>query len=83
LGGLRQRVALLRAAHPAAQLRVENAVGSGSHIAFDWALGDPASQGGRKQGHDSTQIISDGSCMIRLNGDCVEELWELNGALAG
>jgi len=67
LKGLRQRVAKLRAAHPGARLKVENPFGAGSHIAFDWSLGDAS---------------PDGFCMLRLNGDRVVELWELNGALA-
>ena len=67
LTGFRKRVAGLRAAHPAARLRVENAFGSESHIAFDWTIGDPHSRG---------------CCMLRLDRDRVIELWELNGALA-
>jgi hypothetical protein len=82
LKGFRQRMAALRAAHPGASLGVENAIGSGSHIAFDWTLRDPTPQDERKQGRTSMQTFRDGSCMIRLNGDCIEELWELNGALA-
>jgi hypothetical protein len=65
---LRQRVAGLRAAHPWARLRVENAVGSGSHMAFDWTFG---------------HTIPDGSCMLRLEGGRVVELWELSGVLEG
>ena len=67
LKGFRQRVAGLRAAHPGARLQVQNPFGAGSHIAFDWSLGDAS---------------PDGFCMLRLNGDRVVELWELNGALA-
>jgi hypothetical protein len=81
LRGLRERMAALRAAHPGARLHVQNAVGSGSHIAFDWTLGDPTSQAGRAHGGTFERTFRDGSCMIRLNGECVEELWELNGAL--
>ena len=40
LKGFRQRVAGLRAAHPGARLQVQNPFGAGSHIAFDWSLGD-------------------------------------------
>lgn len=65
---LRRRVAGLRGAHPGARLRVENEIGSASHIAFDWTFGDTPSSG---------------SCMLRLDGACVAEWWELNGALAG
>jgi SnoaL-like domain len=82
LKGLRQRMAELRAAHPGARLRVENAIGSGSHIAFDWTLGDAGADGARQQHRVSRLNIPDGSCMLRLNGDHVVELWELNGALA-
>jgi hypothetical protein len=66
LRGFRRRVAQLRATHPSAQLRLENAFGSESHIAFDWTFGDPN---------------SNGCCMLRLDGDRVVELWELNGVL--
>ena len=83
LKGLRQRMAVLRAAHPGARLRMENAVGSGSHIAFGWSLRDPSPEDGRKQHKTSTPNIRAGSCMIRLSGDRVEEMWELHGALAG
>lgn len=67
LMGFRRRVAGFRGAHPGAHLRLENAFGSQSHIAFDWSYGDPSSRG---------------CCMVRLDGDRVVELWELNGALA-
>jgi hypothetical protein len=77
LKGLRQRVAVLRDAYPGAQMRVENTVASGSHIAFDWSLRD-----GSSQHRGFAPNILDGSCMVRLNGDCVVELWELNGSLA-
>ncbi len=83
LKGFRQRVAQLRAAHPGARLQVENAIGSGSHIAFDWTLGDSGADGAGQQHTISRLSIPDGSCMLRLNGDHVVELWELNGALAG
>ena len=81
LKGFRQRVAVLRAAHPGARLRVENAVGSGSHIAFDWTLGDASADRARQQHGTSGWNIPAGSCMVRLNGDHVVEWWELNGAL--
>lgn len=83
LKGLRQRVASLRAAHPGAHLRVENTVGSGSHFAFDWSLKESSPPGDRAGHGASSSNLRDGSCMVRLEGDCVVELWELNGALAG
>jgi hypothetical protein len=79
LKGLRQRIAILRAAHPGAYLRMENTVGSGSHFAFDWSLRDASSLGGRDAPVTS---IRDGSCMVRLDGNCVAEMWELRGELA-
>jgi hypothetical protein len=82
LKGLRQRVAVLRAAHPGAQLQVEDTVGSGSHVAFGWRLLE-ASGGSRARRGSSASSLREGSCMVRLAGDCVVELWELNGALAG
>jgi len=82
LKGLRLRVAALRAAYPGAHLRVENTVASGSHIAFDWSLREAGADGSRAGRRTSASNIRDGSCMVRLNGDCVVELWELNGALA-
>jgi hypothetical protein len=82
LKGLRQRVAGVRAAHPGAHLRVENAFGSGSHIAFDWSLGDTTPDGAPEKRGASTSNILDGSCMLRLNGSQVVELWELNGSMA-
>jgi hypothetical protein len=83
LKGLRRRVAELRASHPAARLRVENMVGSGSHFAFDWTLRDANPDDARGQHQTSRSSIRDGSCMVRLSGDFVEEMWELNGALEG
>jgi hypothetical protein len=83
LKGLRRRVAELHAAHPGARLQVENMIGAGSHFAFDWTLREPSTEAGREPHKTSTSAIRDGSCMVRLNGDCVAELWELNGALAG
>ena len=83
LKGLRRRVAEVRAAHPGARLRVENVVGSGSHFAFDWTLLEPSIELDRDPRKTSTPSIRDGSCMVRLSGECVAELWELNGSLAG
>lgn len=83
LRGLRRRVAELRALHPRARLQLENLVGAGSHFAFDWTLRDAGPEGAREQYKASTSVIRDGSCMVCLNGECVAELWELNGALAG
>ena len=83
LKGLRWRVAELRAAHPRARLQLDNLIASGSHFAFDWALRDAGPEGGRDKHKASASVIRDGSCMVRLNGECVAELWELNGALAG
>jgi uncharacterized cupin superfamily protein len=83
LKGLRRRVAALRATHPGARLRVENTVGAGSHFAFDWTLWDADPGSARFNPQTSKSGILDGSCMVRLDGDCVVELWELNGQLAG
>ena len=82
LKGFRQRVAGLRAAHPGARLQVENAFGAGSHIAFDWSLGDTNPGGAPEQRKASASNILDGSCMLRLNRDQVVELWKVNGSLA-
>jgi len=82
LKGFRQRVAGLRAAHPGARLQVENAFGAGSHIAFDWSLGDTNPGGAPEQRKASASNILDGSCRLRLNRDQVVELWKLNGSLA-
>jgi hypothetical protein len=83
LKGLRQRVAELHAAHPGARLRIENAFGSGSHYAFDWALSDASSGDAPYRQKTSGSSIRNGSVMVRLSGDHVAELWELNGALDG
>jgi predicted ester cyclase len=83
LTGLRQRVAELRASHPGARLQVENMIGSGSHIAFDWTLSEAKAGDRRFQRKTSGPSIRNGSVMVRLSGDCVAELWELNGALEG
>ena len=83
LKGLRRRVAELRAAHPGARLRVENMIGEGSHFAFDWTLREPGSESARGPRTTSKSGVPDGSCMVRLNGNFVAELWELNGALVG
>jgi hypothetical protein len=82
LTGLRRRVASLRSAHPGARLSVENGVASGSHIAFDWSLRDASTDNNEAQQSGPGGSIRDGSCMVRLNGRCIAELWELTGALA-
>jgi hypothetical protein len=81
LTGLRQRVAVLRAAHPGARVQVDNTSVSGSHVAFDWTLRDAAAAGSAHR-NTSPAVLRDGTCMVRLEGDCVVELWELNGALS-
>jgi hypothetical protein len=82
LKGLRQRMAELAAAHPGARLQVESTIGSGSHITFDWSLRDATPGDGRARREGSPPIIRDGFIMVRFDGDCVAELWELTGSLA-
>jgi hypothetical protein len=81
LKGFRYRIAALRAAHPGAHLRLENGVTAGSHVVFDWSLRDVSLDGSRGPRGRFEESDGHGFCMVRLSGDRVVEIWELQGEL--
>jgi hypothetical protein len=81
LQGLRERVAALHAAHPAAQLRLEDAIISGSHVAFGWTVVDPLPESRIRRDRHTAPFNCTGSLLVRLGEGHVEDMWELNGAL--
>lgn len=82
LADLRRRLAALHGAHPGAHLSIDGSVGVGSHVALEWSVRERRNGRPRGLADAAERAIVSGTCMVRLAGDRIAEIWELKGALA-
>ena len=77
LDGLRQRTASLRSLHPCARLQVGDTVASGDLVSVWWTLRGKEDCRSRQLLRAAQREVMDGTCMVRLRGGQVAEMWEL------
>ena len=81
LSGLRQRIIAVRSVHPRGHLRVEDMVNSGDLVSVWWSFGNNGRSHFPRTRGASQPAVMDGTCMFRLEGSRIIEMWELGGQL--
>ena len=81
LDGLRQRTASLRSLHPCARLQVWDTVASGELVSVWWTFKSEEGCRSRRGVPAAQREVMDGTCMLRLRGGQIAEMWELGGQL--
>jgi len=81
LDGLRQRAAFMRSTYPCGRLLVQDVVDSGDLIAVWWTFRNGERCRSEQTAHPFPRELMDGTCMFRLQGGRVAEMWELGGQL--
>jgi hypothetical protein len=81
LCGLRKRICHVRAAHPDGHLVMEDVFGWEDHFVAWWALRIDGCTEPTAPRSEAPTAPLEGTCMLRLCGGQVVEMWELGGQL--
>jgi hypothetical protein len=81
LDGLRQRTASVRSLHRCARLQVQDTVASGDLVSVWWTFKSEDGCRSQRALRAVQREVMDGTCMLRLRGGQIAEMWELGGQL--